>query len=285
MRASWLLVLAACGGFVDREAASTTYRIVHASMDAARRERDVELARSALPSGIVQLDALVLAYPHRGFEELRADATCQYAFAFVFDDWEDARLAGRADDAERIAARLTGLLRDCSDANLALLPPAWRGDVSAHAREATAADVPAVRRIATAGALAIAIDPVRGLGKLDGVMTMLARCVELAPLAHDGDAELVLGTLEAARSMFLGGPDGSARFAAARELGDGGVLAVDVTFARAVAVARHDRAAFEAALHRVLAADLERWPDRRLQNELARRRARRYLAAEATLFQ
>ncbi|MEO8553773.1 MAG: TRAP transporter TatT component family protein, partial [Kofleriaceae bacterium] len=84
----------------------------------------------------------------------------------------------------------------------------------------------------------------------------------------------------AAAGRLLGG-DGHARFEAAR--GDGRLLA-DVMFARAVAIRRGDRALFEATLQRVLAADVRRWPERRLANELALRKARRYLAATDVLF-
>jgi len=53
----------------------------------------VELARAALPGGIVQLAAFARAYPAEPrFVTLHANALCEYATAFVFDDWEDAAL-------------------------------------------------------------------------------------------------------------------------------------------------------------------------------------------------
>ena len=98
------------------------------------------------------------------------------------------------------------------------------------------------------------------------------------------DAEIMLGTLQAAQARLLGGPDGDALFARARTLAGEGALMVEVMYARGVAVARKDRAEFEAILERVIAADVERWPHRRLANELARRKAARYLAAAARWF-
>ena len=282
-----MTALAGCASFIDNKAASSTYRILEKSMEAAGRQSDLQLAREALPGGIMQLAAFSLAYPdHRGFRVMHADALCQYAVAFVFDDWEDATFTGRVEAAEPIAERLDGLLASCVDANVALLPPAWR---IAHASGAeaftaklatlTRAEVPAVLWIAMAGSVKIALAPIANISKLPVVKTTLARVAEVAPGYHDADAEILLGTLEAALSAMFKGSDGAARFAAARKLAGERALSVEVMFARGVAVARKDRALFTVTLERVLAADLARWPEHRLANELARKKARRYLAA------
>jgi hypothetical protein len=291
VRASIALVLAVagCSGFIDKQAASSTYRILGKSVEASRRQADLELARAAVPGGLIQLETFALAYPdHRGFRVLHADALCQFGLAFVFDDWEDAQLAGRTDEATAIATRLDGLLASCVDANLALLPPAYRdaharGELASLLPSATVAHARPLIWIASVLAVRIAIEPAAHLGSLPTAIAMLARTAELAPGAHDAQGEIMLGTLEAARARFVAGPDGSARFAAARRaLGDGALI-VDVMYARAIAVAKQDRALFTSTLERVLVADLARWPERRLSNELARRKARRYLAAADAL--
>ncbi len=138
--------------------------------------------------------------------------------------------------------------------------------------------MPQLLWIATSDAVVLALDPMRNLSKLDSIIAALKRCIALEPGYHDSDAELLLGTLEAGASRFVGGPDGSARFAQARaQLGDGALL-VDVMYARSTLVAKRDRARLAVTLRAVLAADLTRWPERRLANELARRKAERYLA-------
>jgi hypothetical protein len=281
------LVLAGCGGFIDNQAASSTHRILLKATEAGRRQPDLELARDALPGGILQLETFALAYPkHRGFKVLHAESLCQYGVAFVFDDWEDASLGGRADEAKRLAGRLRGLLEACIDRNLTLLPASWRsarergGDAFVAALPAATRDhVPALLWIATADAVLVATDPMNHLARLAPAIATLARCAELAPGFHDADAELLLGMLESAR-----GGDGSASFAAARKaLGEGALIA-DVMYARGTLVARRDRAGFERTLQAVLAADVAKWPERRLSNELARRKAQRYLAAIDTWF-
>ncbi len=270
-----------CSGFIDNQAAKSTLKILGASMDAAARLPDVQLAREALPSGIIQLDAFARAYPdHRQFRVMHAQSLCQYATGFVFDDWEDATLAGRAPEADALARRMVGLLDACVDANLALLPPAWR---AARAQgvdglvpllpSATAAHVPALLAIATADAVNVALSPMTGLAALPAITAMLQRSAALKPGFNDAAAELLLGTLLAAQHTFLGGPDGAAELAAARRLAAPGALIVDVMIARAT----NDRA----ALARAAATDVRTWPERRLANELALRKARRYLGATA----
>lgn len=132
-------------------------------------------------------------------------------------------------------------------------------------------------------AVALALDPLHNLDKLGPLTAALERSAELAPGARDAGAEILLGTLAAARARFVRGPDGTALFQRARQIAGDGVLMVDVMFARGTAVARRDLQLFETTLHRVLDADLARWPDHRLANELARIKARRYLAAEHEL--
>lgn len=282
-----VFAMAACSGFINNQAANSTYRILEKSQAAARRQGDFELARAAMPSGIMQLETFALAYPdHRGFKVLHADAICGYAVAFVFDDWEDAWLAGRSNEAERLGKRVTQLATTCIDANLALLPPAWR---EARSKGGAAWDaivdrvgfehVPQLLWIATADAALLAIAPMQNAGKLNSIMHTLASSITRRPGFHDSDGELLLGLLESGRSQFVGGADGSATFAKARAQRGRGALLVEVMFARGTLVAKRNRAQFTATLQRVLAADVAQWPEQRLSNELARRKAQRYLTA------
>ena len=271
------LVLCGCASFIDGKAATSTYRILEKSAQAAPRQADLELAREAMPGGIMQLEAFMLAYPdHRGFAVMHANAVCQYAVTFVFDDWEDATLAGRRGDAEQSSERLANLLASCIAAQRALLPTS---DVAALVPQMTRAHVEPVLWLATAAAVQVALDPIHNLAQVPLLRAELARCAELAPGFRNAGAEILLGTLQAGQATYFGGADGSAYFDRARRLVGNRVLDVDVMFARGVAVARKDRALFTQTLERVLATDVARWPEQRLANEVARKKARRYLAA------
>ena len=282
-----MFALAGCSSFISDQAAASAYHILQSSFEAAKRQPDLLLAREAMRGGIVQLESFALAYPsHVEFKRLYAESVCQYAVAFVFDDREDAQLGGRAADQQRLALRLTTLARMCEDANLALLPTALRtarqagGEAWTHAlASARRAEVAPLRWLATVDAVRLAIDPSRGMVRFEAIVETMNRCAQLAPGDHDADAELMLATLTSARGQFLGGDDGEAAFALARKRAGPGALMVEVMYARGVGAARKDRALFEATLRRVLDADLTRWPDRRLSNELAKVKAARYLGA------
>jgi hypothetical protein len=128
--------------------------------------------------------------------------------------------------------------------------------------------VPMVLLIATADAVSIPVTT--NLALLPEVEVMLRWCAELAPGTNDAMAETMLGTLRANASVFTGGPDGMAELETARKLAPPGTLLIDVTIANA----KRDKAGLEV----LVATDLRTWPERRLANELALRKARRYLA-------
>jgi len=263
LAAAILALLAGCASFIDNKAASSTLKILEKSQEAAARLGDVQLAREALPSGILQLEAFALAYPdHTQFRVMHADAVCNYAVAFVFDDWEDASLTNRTADATKIAARLDGLLATCVSANKAL-PASTRRDLW----------------LAMVGAVQLAVAPLANVSRLGDIKAALAKVATAKPGFSNADAELLLGTLEAATHRLFGGGDGTARFDVARKLTAGKILNVEVMHARAISVANKDRDGFVKTLERVIATDTTKWPEHRLANELAKQKARRYLAA------
>ncbi len=280
-----VLCVAGCSGWIQRRAGESTYQLVASSGNVAKRQPDVELARAAMPGGVIQMAAFAAAYPDQpGFRVMYADAICQYAIGFVLDDWDAATLAGRTAEADNLARRLDLLIPQCLDANLARLAPSRRATARTDLAHATVAEVPVLLSIAQADAVALALSPLAHLAELPAITALLERCATLAPGSRDASAELLLAVLAGSRPSIAGGDGGEAEFARARKLAGDGVLMVDVLAARTGAVTRKDRAAFEKLLNGVLAADPTRWPDRRLINELARAKARRYLAAIDTLF-
>lgn len=265
------VVLAGCSGFISNKAADTTLDIIGKSAKVAARESDVELVRAALPGSLLQLGAMQASYPDRHeFRDLHAEALCRYATAFVFDDWEDATMTGK--DPAPIAERLSNLLDRCLAESRARLPADWT------LAKATAADVPAMLAMTSARAVRIALSPMMHVADVPEIQAMAQKCIALAPGSHDAAAETLLAALVAGKAQIFGGPDGSAEFANARKLAPEN-LGVEVLFART----RKDRATFESTLNAVLAVDVTRWPEHRLVNELARRKAKRYLAAENIL--
>jgi len=258
------LFVCACGGFIERETATSTLRILESSQVAARRLGDVDLARDALAGGIVQLAAFELAFPNEPrFAALHADAVCDYAQGFVFDAWEDATLAKREDEVKTTSARLDVLLGECIALEAARLPKGWT------IATLRSGDVPAALAIGRAKAVKLALAPMAMLGELPSLRELLERCATLRPGFHDGDAELLLGIIATQLAKFLPGNEGEVWFQrAAARAGDGVLM---VALVRAHATGATDE------LQRIANADLSRWPEHRLANALAVRKARRYL--------
>jgi hypothetical protein len=103
----------------------------------------------------------------------------------------------------------------------------------------------------------------------------------LAALPH-----VALGLLYTAGGTQLGGDAKLAteHFQKALALTDDKFLLARVNYARKVGVMIQDRKLFHDELVKVLQTDPAIWPEQRLANEIAHRRARRYLSQEKELF-
>jgi hypothetical protein len=121
---------------------------------------------------------------------------------------------------------------------------------------------------------------------------MLLRIIEL-----DGDKppkdpvlaampHVALGLVYTALAPSMGGDDKLAEthFKKALELTGDKFLLARVHYGKRVGVARQDRALFREQMIKVLQTDPAIWPEQRLANEIAHRRARRYLKYEKELF-
>ena len=103
----------------------------------------------------------------------------------------------------------------------------------------------------------------------------------IAALPH-----LALGLLYTAAGAQLGGKadEATKHFKKALELTGDKFLLARVQYARRVGVMLQDRKLFHDELVKVLQTDPAIWPEQRLANEIAHRRARRYLSQEKELF-
>ena len=117
------------------------------------------------------------------------------------------------------------------------------------------------------------------------VEALLRRGLELDETYEEGGFHELLMAFEAG-SASVGGSMAEAEehLRRAAELSRGGRASVFVNQAELLAVPRQDKAAFEAALAKALAVDLDAFPESRLANVLAQRRARWLLGRTADLF-
>ncbi len=288
------LAVIASGCSAAQLAARQTVALLPRTAPAMADESDVELVLRAAPAGIKQLEGFWLISGDRRLARLIAEASCGYG-GLVADQWEAADLRGDPDgDAALLRRHARATLARCATWAVLLLGARGEGllqvdEAEAAARLASAghAEVAPLYLLALAGSAILGLDP----GDLQVVAieprlrAILERVVALEPGHALGQAEMLLGILWSSRSAAVGGDParGAAHFARARAV-TGGALLPAVLEARVHAVTTRDGARFDALLREVLRTPPAGLPGQRLVNELAHRKARRYLQARARWF-
>ncbi len=281
---------------------NTTSKVLTRAQPSMQQESDFELARAAIPGSLKTVEGFWVANP--GNERLiaiLAEGYCQYASGFVEDEWEVAILERDFGRAEELSDRATKLFTRCMNYGLKLLGDDWESGIFGDLNTARAlvADVGHGHRhglkwaaIGMAGVINHNRDNIDIVAHLPKVLLMLERVVELddtrppeSPAAR-ALAHAALGMLHTSRGRALGGePElGEQHFQRAIEITEGRYLLPKVLFARNYGVIVQDAELFRTTLVEVLNTDPAIWPDQRLANEIAHRRANRYLENEKEWF-
>ncbi|MEM9488666.1 MAG: TRAP transporter TatT component family protein [Myxococcota bacterium] len=289
-------VAVGCTDVIDRVAADTAASVTERSKGAMLQESDIDLARAATPSGLKTLEGMLVAYPgHRGLLELVAETVCQYGAGFLQDDWEAARLRGDRQEAGQHRASARRILARCINYGLMLLGQDW-ADALWRDPDALPALLAAAGPDQVSGVLWVAVglaviigmhpDDLALAGRIGQVRAMLERVVAVDERIADGLPHMTLGILYSAQSAAVGGnPErGRRHLERARAITGDKSLMIDVMIARYYAVITRDRALFRRLLVDVLRTAPSIWPENRLSNEFAHRKARRYLRHERRWF-
>lgn len=291
------LLTGTVGCSVTDLAARQTVGLLGRTTPAIEMESDVELVARATPAGLKQLEGFWLITGDARVTALLAQGFCGYG-ALVQDEWEAATLAG--DDARAAELRVHGrnMLGRCARYAQELLPAPLDDlldleavdDDEAAARLARAGrgDAGALYWLATAGATALGIAPddLALVDLLPRLQLILERVIALDPDHQLGQARMTLAILYASLSAAVGGdPErGAELFAEARAVTGGRLLLVDVMHARVHDVTVRDEVGFERRLVEVLRTPPSVFPEQRLANEIAHRKARRYLKHRSRWF-
>lgn len=290
------LTMCACSGFIERRAVRSTVDLIGRTRDAMAQEADPALVREATASGIKTLEGFYLIDPHnRNLLALLAESYCQYAAGFLQDDWETALMVGQPAQADAIRARARIHLSRCISYAVRLLDRAWLDTIYrdpdgliALAEAADRRDVRGMFWVALGLGTMIGMDPMDPSLNvyLPAVLATLERVIALDDAHQDGLALMTLAIILSAQSASVGGnPErGKQLFERARAVTGGTSLMIDTMMARTYAVTTRDQALFRALLDRVVRTPGNVAPTRRLANELARQKARRYLAHESRFF-
>ena len=274
-------------------------------MRAYESETDLAVARAAAPALMKLIEGLLETAPNnRELLEVVARGWAEFAFAFLEDDFESLpNDAAHADERARLTARATALY-DCAFGFAARrlqdddhdIERALAADVDTLKTRLDKLPKSAVPGLVFAGlAMSSAInmnrtDPSRAVD-LPKAMALLERARTLDPTYYYGGAQMVLGLIYCSAPKAAGGDParGQQLFDESSAQTSGRYLLPKVMAARQCAVRRGDRVAFERDLKAALATPPSPRNDEvgrhyNLANEVAKRRAARYLAEAATYF-
>jgi hypothetical protein len=295
-----VLNLVACD--LGRITVNTTAKVLVRAQPALQQESDYQLAHDAIPGTLKTIEGFWVVNPdNEDLTALLTEGYCQYGTGFVEDDWEVAKFAKNLADAEHHNARATHIFTRCLNYALKQLGGRWQKELfeSPQIVAQLVKDTGADKRTAMMWA-ALALGSIINhnlslpelIASVPAVRIILDRVLEIdnvTPPARKDHAALphiAYGLLLTAVGPQMGGNPVKARaeFDTALKLTDGKLLLARTLMAYRLGVITNDRKLFHDQLKQVLETDPAIWPEQRLANEVAHRRARRYLSHEKQLF-
>lgn len=295
-----LLVLAVlcCGCNLNKITTDSTAPVLANGSIALDRESDVQFAREALPASLKTLETFLVNSPDNPeLLFLLTKGFNSYAYGFLEGDLERARLKGTQEEVDNLSrravlhylrARTYGFrLLDFPELEDAML----NGDLDTARRlmnDLEKDDVPALFWTAQAwgAAVNLAQDDPDMVSALPMIELCLERILKLDKNYFAGSPLMLAGTYHASRpAMFGGNPDKAKEYfqQAMKAHGDKNLL-IPYLYARFYASQVQDRKLFNELMVKVLEADVAKHPNLRLQNELARERARFWVENSQELF-
>jgi hypothetical protein len=293
---------AATGCDTGKIAVNSTSKILEKAQPSMKQEADYDMAARAIPAALKTVEGFHVAYPdNERLVAILAEGYCQYATGFIEDEWELAVIAKDYDQADYLARRATKAFLRCMGYGLEMLGKKWQeailgnlAAVEALAQKAGKDQRDGIMWVANglAGAINMNkddVDMVKHLSKARMLFERVAAIDDKHPPKDPAKRALphiALGLLNTALPAALGGkPEiGAEHFRKAEQITGGRFLLAKVLYARRYGVAVQKRDLFRKTLVEVLQTDPAIWPEQRLANEIAHRRARRYLKQEKEWF-
>lgn len=299
-------LLAGCG-IGESIAMKSTSKIMLKAQPSMQMEADYELARLAIPASLKTVEGFWVAGPpddaRKRLERILTEGYCQYGTAFVEDDWEAAKFKQDLPAIEYHNARATNIFTRCLNYALRGLGSRWQKEIFGETDQVmklikeTGSDKRFALLFAATSLGSLVnhnLTRVEMLAYIGTVEAMLNRVVEMdtkngvpSNKAHAALPHIALGMLASAKAKSMGGDPEKAKaeFEKALELTEGKFLLARTLMAYRVGLQTNDRKFFHDQLVKVLETPPSVWPEQRLANEVAHRRARRYLSHEKELFQ
>ncbi len=295
-------LLAACD--MGRITVGTTAKVLRRAQPAIKMESDYDLAARAIPGALKTVEGFWVVDPdNENLIFVLTEGYCQYGLAFVQDEWEQAVLIKDLDAVAHQNARATKIFTRCLNYALRTLGSDWQKDIFGTPEQveklvtATGSgkrDALMWASVALGSIINHNLNNVDIIAQLSTVKRMLARVVELdaakkpTDLAYAALPYVALGQIESASTQTGDANKAKEYFQRAIEIttvdGQELYLLPRTMMAYRVGKMTSDRALYHDNLAKVLASSPAVWPAQRLANELAHRRARRYLKVERDTF-
>lgn len=291
-----------CKGFIRKSAVKTTSEVLLRGQPALQMESDYELARNAIPAALKTVESFWMNQPDNpNFLRILTEGFCQYGTAFVEDDWEVAVFNKDLPTIEYHNVRSSNIFTRCLNYALMQLGPRWQKElfgepevVAKLVKETTGE----YRFAMLFAGLALGsiinhnltrIEMLAHLGTVEIIMNRVLELDKASPPTNKAHAALpyiALGMFHSARPKAMGGQPDKAKacFEMALTITNNKFLLPRTLMAFRVGKQTNDRKFFHEELKKVLMTDPAVWPEQRLANEVAHRKARRYLSKEKEIF-
>ena len=295
------LAVASCD--IGKITVNTTSKVLERAQPGLKQESDYEMARQAIPGALKTVEGFWVVSPeNKRLIKILTEGYCQYGTAFVEDDWEVAKFNKDLGAVAYHSSRASNIFTRCLNYALMSLGSRWQKELFADPAVAQKLikDTGAGQRtpmmfagLALGSIINHNLDRIEMIGYLSTVQMIMDRVIELdkanppADKAHAALPHVALGMLHSARPAALGGEPAKARaeFELALQITENKFLLPRALMAFRVGKQTNDRKFFHEQLKQVLETAPSVWPEQRLANEVAHRRARRYLSHEKDLFQ
>jgi hypothetical protein len=305
MRLAFVLVLALASTACDlgRVTVGTTAKVLARAQPSLQQEADYEMARQAIPGALKTVEGFWIVDPgNDSLIRILTEGYCQYGTGFAEDNWEIAKLKKDLEATAYYNTHASKIFTRCLNYALLSLGERWKKELFGNQdvvvkllREKGGKK----RRFAmmyAATALGSIINhnltQTSLLGYLPTVQKVLEHVVETDKvwpeqnLAHAALPHIALGMLHSGRPQALGGDPAKAReaFETALKITNDRFLLARTLMAIRIGLMTNDRKFFHDQLVKVVETNPAVWPEQRLANEVAHRKARRYLSYEKELF-
>jgi len=304
LAAVFLINLVACD--IGQLTVGTTAKVLVRAQPSLQQESDYQLAHDAIPGALKTIEGFWIVDPDNAdLIGILTEGYCQYGTAFIEDDWEVAKFAKKLDEIEAHNARATHIFTRCLNYALKQLGERWQTDLFGTTEKITllVQDTDAGKRNQMMWA-AIALGSIVNhntnnpemLSYLSTVKLILDRVIALdkvSPPARKDYAALphiAYGMIHTSSTSTGDATKAKAEFEAALQVTAdaehpaGKLLLARTLMGYRVGVMTNDQAFFHDQLKQVLETPPSVWPEQRLANEVAHRRARRYLSHEKDWF-